>query len=238
MRATALANPYSRLSQPAFRQVAAGADRMARLVTEAFETSRPILPELLGEGAFVQWEHYPADDYFDADTGALVFYHAHAPEDRQSQEHGHFHCFVECPDHWDAAPIARPRKRTGRRLCHLAGVSIDMRGVPTELFVPNQWVTGEWLYPAAQVVPLLDRFAQVGGDRPRPLRWASQLVTVCAPQIAALLVERDRLLGEGKAAARRARDQTLDILCGSTIDVDRLVALIGLEQRRRRRVRS
>ena len=45
---------------------------------------------LRGQGDFVEMEHYPRDDVFDADSHAQYYYHAH----RGTAEHGHFHTFL------------------------------------------------------------------------------------------------------------------------------------------------
>src|SRR5258706_384847 len=130
------------LSDAELRRMSSAASDLLDLVSQAYEAGRLILMDLLGDEPFVQWEHYPADDLYDPNSRVLIFYHAHSPDDRQSAEHGHFHCFVECSDvAADTSPLAGPRKRKGRRLCHVAGISVDRRGVPTGLFIPNQWVT-------------------------------------------------------------------------------------------------
>lgn len=204
------------------------------IVEDAYQNGRPVLLDLIGETPFVQWEHYPPDDLFDPKSGALAFYHAHSPEDRQSTEHGHFHCFVECRDiPTDALPLAKPRKRSGRRLCHVAGVSVDMNGVPTELFVPNQWVTGEWLYSADIVAARARKLALVDKAAARPLRWLGHLLTMFRPQVRRLLSERDEKLGSGRGAGRRARDHAIDVISTDPINIDAQIEAIFAETERR-----
>lgn len=43
------------------------------------------------QGDFVEMEHYPRDDVFDAETHGQYYYHAHRGGD---VEHGHFHTFL------------------------------------------------------------------------------------------------------------------------------------------------
>ena len=223
------------LSGGDLRRMSRAASEFLDLVSQAYEARRPILAELLGDGSFLQWEHYPPDDLFDPKARVLTFYHAHSPEDRQSAEHGHFHCFVECSEvSSDTPALAKPRKRTGRRLCHVAGVSVDMSGVPTGLFIPNQWVTGEWLYPAPVASGLMRRFSRVGKSASRPLQWIARLITLFEPQLDALLRERDRQLGSGRGAGRRARDRSLEILAETAIDIDGQIESISAEMRRRK----
>ena len=49
---------------------------------------------LRGQGEFVEYEHYPRDDAFDADSQAQYYYHAHRDA---TGEHGHFHTFLRAP---------------------------------------------------------------------------------------------------------------------------------------------
>lgn len=209
---------------------------LLELINDAYEMGRPIITELIGDTPISQWEHYPADDLFDPKARVLIFYHAHCPEDRQSVEHGHFHCFVECSDvDPDLRPLAKPRKRTGRRLCHIAGISVDMRGVPTSLFAPNQWVAGGWLYPASVASELVRRYSLVDKDAPRVFQWIARLITLFEPEIGVMLRERDRQLGAGVGARRRARDRALEILAEVQIDIDAQIDAVATETRRRRR---
>ncbi len=225
------------VSQGDLQAMSTAATAFLAIVEEAYRCGRPVLLELVGEAPFVQWEHYPPDDLFDPMSGALTFYHAHSPEDRQSAEHGHFHCFVECRDvPSDTLPLAKPRKRIGRRLCHVAGVSVDMNGVPTELFVPNQWVTGEWLYPADIVAAHARQFAVVDSAAARPLRWMAHLLTMFGPQIRQLLIERDGKLGSGRGAGRRARDPAIDIIAAVPINIDAQIEAIFAQTERRRSI--
>jgi hypothetical protein len=46
---------------------------------------------LRGQGDFIELEHYPRDDVFDAETHGQYYYHAHRGIDA---EHGHFHLFL------------------------------------------------------------------------------------------------------------------------------------------------
>jgi hypothetical protein len=95
--------------------------------------------------------------------------------------------------------------------------------VPVRLFAPNRWVTGEWLYGARDVVPLVERFA-IRAAQPCELtsRWLSALLRLLYPQIAWLVHERDRVL-----AARRAREphgfserNSIEIAASIRIDLD------------------
>lgn len=98
---------------------------------------------LRGQGQFVEMEHYPRDDVFDADTASQYYYHAH----RGALEHGHFHTFVRAdglpatmhPLEW---PLASRRWPAGKdAICHLVAISMDAWGEPIGLFATNRWVS-------------------------------------------------------------------------------------------------
>lgn len=205
-------------------RLATAADTLFSVLSEAVNEGRHFLLDLIGEVPFAQWSHYPAEDVHDTDTGALFFYHAHAPEDRGADEHGHFHCFVErsrllAPD----APLARPdADASGRQLCHLVAISMDHRGVPVELFTTNQWVTDEWLYPADAVIPLIDRFAfSDPGAASLAARWLAAFIALHQPVIARLLQERDAALeiGTGGGAGKWG-DPDLEVPSRRPVDID------------------
>lgn len=179
--------------------------------------------DLLSDQAFTEWSHYPDDDLFDPETGILMFYHAHSQDDRPATENGHFHCFIEA----GRAPagsraVRRERAGSGRALCHIAGLSIDPYGLPCEVFMTNQWVTGERLYREPVVASLVPRFAEVATSAPRILRWVAAMITLFEPQVRDLLRERDQRLGLSRPGARaRADDHTIDIVAAERVDIGR-----------------
>ncbi|MGD9923070.1 MAG: hypothetical protein AB7V13_16750 [Pseudorhodoplanes sp.] len=210
------------------KHLAAAADTLLSVLAEAARDGRHVIQDLIGDTPFTQWTHYPAEDVHDARSGALFFYHAHAPEDRDSDEHGHFHCFVERSKLTSAAPpVAHPKaSEGGKQLCHLIAISIDRRGVPVELFTTNQWVTDEWLYPAEAVIPLIDDFVFSDADEmPLASRWLSSFVALYQPIIAQLLRERDTVLETGaNGNANRVEDRQLEIPSRCTVDIDRQIS--------------
>jgi hypothetical protein len=138
---------------------------------------------LAGAKRFEHGRHYPSNDAVDAVHGTEFYYHAHADGLRAFQEHGHFHVFV------------RTAKAT--RFHHLVGISLDSYGMPTRLFLTNQWVTGEAWVNARAIRPLLGRFACRASGRLAPVaRWITAMVHVYAPQIEALHQQRDRWFAE------------------------------------------
>jgi hypothetical protein len=66
-------------------------------------------------------------------------------------------------------------------------------GLPFRLFTVNRWVTGEVWYKAEDVIRLLDVFKIDHAQPSWPVnRWVSAMVRLYKPQIADLLLARDR----------------------------------------------
>lgn len=166
--------------------------------------------------------HYPAGDAHDSATGSWWYYHTH---ERDWSEHGHFHCFAYTELlRAGARPLALPENpdRANGGLVHLAALGVDASGVPMRLFTLNRWATGEWLYPAAEVIPLVDRFAP---GKSSPFPWTGRLLGATLrllwPQVTWALRERDRVL----AARRRldsdfAEDQSLEVTSEVVFNLD------------------
>jgi hypothetical protein len=133
---------------------------------------------------FEIWQHYPHNDAMD-DTGCWQFYfHAHDRSEkdpaRHPQEHGHIHLFRRNP--------------TGR-LSHLAGLSLDARGVPLTWFATNQWVTGErWMNATALTRGLQDVELRLRGPLAGAALWLSDMVRFYAGSLRQMLQQRDEAL--------------------------------------------
>jgi len=158
----------------------------------------PLMRRLLPADAPMRlWDHYPADDIVCPVSGARYFYHAHPPEERGAEEHGHFHLFL--PVRAMAAPalplIAPDRPAQPGDWVHIAALAVSDAGLPSALFTVNRWVTDEWLYPAHSIISAMDRFdlRRAPGDA-LVNAWLTAAVALCSPLIAVLLAERDRVL--------------------------------------------
>jgi hypothetical protein len=183
-----------------------------------------ILQELLrgyGEQPIESWAHYPAEDCLDAKTGAMFYYHAHDPADWERQEHGHFHLFI--------------RPSAEAKFSHLMALSMTAQGLPTALFATNRWVTDETLLPAAQLLHLLETRWEVARARPSWMvaQWLGALVKLLYPYVAALLLQRDRVLGMFGAAPQadapvEPDDRTIHVL--SDIRFDLMEVLHAIQQ--------
>jgi hypothetical protein len=167
----------------------AALDEWAAIEQALVADGQSILTELFREHAdsgFGYWEHFPADDALDARSGARFYYHAHDPAEWSREEHGHFHLFIPSD--------------TEVGFSHVVAVSMAPDGTPQRLFTTNEWVTGEQVVPAADLLGVLPGGFEINRSRPSWLvgRWLGALVALAMPQIDTLLRARDEALaGEG-----------------------------------------
>jgi hypothetical protein len=233
-----LAPPFDDLSALPRRRLAAmrraSRDLFEVLEIFAHEGRHPVRDVLAASPeVFTRLSHYPPDDVQDSGTGSLWYYHAHDPSPtRPWQEHGHFHCYAyteQLPK--TAKPIALPTNPDFEKgdLVHLVAISFDLGGAPMRLFTINRWASDEWMYAARDVVPLIDRFS-LGGETPFPLtsRWLSAALRLFQPQIAWLLHERDRVIGEHRTVdpVGATEDQSLDVTSTVTFNLDAHLATL------------
>ena len=186
------------------------------------------------QGEFVEEQHYPGDDVFDAETASQYYYHAHRGE---SGEHGHFHTFLRAaaiPANISPAPYSgsEPPPSGSDAICHFVAVSMDAMGLPVGLFTTNRWVTAESFYAAPDAITLLDRFKI---DHAKPCwatnRWLSAMIRLYRPQIEALLIERDaKLAAWAKQHPDRDvfEDRELEVTCEIAIDLDSHIAAVDV----------
>ena len=170
------------------------------------------------------WDHYPPDDAVSPKTKSRYFYHCHPPAERGEGEHGHFHLFLPksalprtaaCV----SAPLDLATKRTD--VVHIAALSISPEGLPIEFFTINRWVTDEWLYRAADIAAVLDRFDLTGaGGDPHVNQWLTAIVGLARPLIIDLLNTRDAGL---VAAGWPGEDRDIEITSRAMIDIQSLV---------------
>lgn len=147
--------------------------------------SRTMLFPFIGRSAqFQAWQHYPQNDAMDSSGAWQFYYHAHDASHeggaRHPQEHGHIHLF----------------RRDGQgRLSHLAGLSMDPRGIPLAWFACNQWVTGErWKSAASMCHGLESLRLGLRGPLAGAALWFSDLVRAYAHPLRSMLLERDTAL--------------------------------------------
>jgi hypothetical protein len=150
---------------------------------------------LRGEGEFIEYEHYPRNDVYDAESGGQYYYHSHRGV---MGEHGHFHTFMRHRGVTAAStPASDGDAETGPQTTHLIAISMDAYGWPTGLFATNRWVTGELWHPADTVLDMVRRFRIDHASPSWPVnRWISAMLVLYHPHIEALLVHRDYVLAE------------------------------------------
>lgn len=186
---------------------------------------------LRGVETFYQWQHYPEGDAQDTSTGAQYYYHAHPPGERSEEEHGHFHLFVRPAQAGiPVTPLPLPDFQAPEDprdlICHLVAVSVDQQGRLRELFTTNRWVTGENWYKAQDVIQLLSAFSLTHAQPSWPVnQWLQAVVEAFAPEIAALLQQRDsRILAwEDEHEGNVFEDRRLEVASSLRVDLDQRV---------------
>lgn len=188
---------------------------------------------LRGQGEFVEYEHYPADNVFDAETHAQYYYHAHRGSEG---EHGHFHTFLRAPGMpAGVVPVPyggeEPWPSGDEALSHLIAVSMDAYGEPIGLFTVNRWVTGDAWYAAADVIRMLERFEIDHANPSWPAnRWLGAMLRLFRPQIEALVLARDVAVADWARAHPATdvfEDRELEITSQLAISVEAQIAAVA-----------
>lgn len=186
---------------------------------ELADSGRHLLQELLTDGPPVQWQHYPADDAFDAAGMYQWFYHSHSPEDRPGAvEHGHFHLFARTEALGEAPTSARERQFLARfgatpspaGTRHLISMGLTPKGVPCSLFTVNSWVTGDQMLSAQTTLELLQSLRLDTGHRAID-RVIVAVMRLNDHALPALLRRRD-------ATLLRHRDESTDVFSDLTVE--------------------
>ncbi|HRK56897.1 MAG TPA: hypothetical protein PLQ67_05150, partial [Burkholderiaceae bacterium] len=197
--------------------------------------SRIVGEVLRGQGQFVEYDHYPADDVFDEDSGGQYYYHAH-----RDGEHGHFHTFLRARGMpagvrpIEVAQRCAPWPQGDDALSHLIAISMDRYGYPIGFFATNRWVTDEAWYAAEDVMAMLDRYVIDHAFPSWPVnRWISAMLVLFRPHIEALVRHRDAVIGWHRAQAPQHdvfEDRTLEVTGSLTISVDDWMAQLAQAQ--------
>lgn len=253
---------FTKLSRAQLAAMAAAGDEIRECERVLHKSGDTVIGEALrGAGVFYEWNHYPEGDVYDPESHAQYYYHAHPPQLRAGQEHGHFHTFLRPrgmppgmaplmlpelaianapaqPDDPPLAPVAQPNQGGNNdKLSHLVAIAMAQNGAPARLFTTNRWVTGETWYAASDVCAMLDRFV-VDLARPSwPLnRWVSAMFRLFAPQMAELLHARDATIMNWRRRHRGKvhvfEDRRLEVTSTIEIDLDEQIRHIDLALRR------
>jgi Domain of unknown function (DUF6969) len=197
------------------------------------KTGDNIVGELLkNNGTFYEWDHYPPGDVYDHETHGQYYYHAHASDQRFEGEHGHFHTFVRprgMPAGMKPAKVANyvAPDDPNDALSHLVAIAMTPGGMPFRLFTVNRWVTGEVWYHAEDVIRLLEVFKVDHAQPSWPVnRWVGAMVRLFRPQIADLLLARDRKIADWQDMAPDTdvfEDRDLEVASILDISVERQI---------------
>ncbi|MGE0559401.1 MAG: hypothetical protein AB7E73_03890 [Burkholderiales bacterium] len=185
-----------------------------------------LVSEVLREqGEFVEYDHYPRDDVYDADTRSQYYFHSHRSA---YGEHGHFHTFLRPP-----APDGRKEiKEEDDNIVHLIAISMDDYGWPMGLFATNHWVTGGLWRDAGETTRLLRDFSIDHAWPSWPVnRWVGAILGLYRPHIEALLRHRDATISAWSGAypgEQALENRRLEITAYLPIDVAATVRDVNL----------
>ena len=188
-----------------------------------------VVGEVLRGYDFIEMNHYPPDDVFDADTHSQYYYHAHREVEN---EHGHFHTFVRAGGlpagcvPLDVPHAIEARPSGDQAICHLVAVSMDAWGFPIELFTTNRWVTDDSWFRAEDAIAALQGFEIDHAFPSWPTnRWLTAMLRLYRPWIEAMLRHRDASM-DAVQAARPAEDvyedRAIEVIGTMPVDVDAL----------------
>lgn len=193
----------------------AAAEALAAIERMAASGRNPVTSALDGANVVEEWSHYPEGD--SRGVAGRYYYHSHPADERDADEHGHFHIFLEPPP---AEAASQPT--------HVVGLAMDAGGRPLRLFTTNGWVTGETWRAAEWVAERLPGFRMTSDPaRPDLDRWIAAIVRLFRPQIEALLHARDAALAillEQDAVA--LEDRSVRILSETPVDLHAQVRAI------------
>jgi hypothetical protein len=168
--------------------------------------------------------HYPKGDRIDYASGSQYFYHCHR-EDKETQEHGHFHCYIRrsgWPKSWSLKRIPQRALYLNSPMTHIVAIGIDRYGMPIRLFMVNRWVSKESWFGADKMQRLAKRFdlSQVKNERPKTGNqapewqmmdvWVESIVQLFLPQIQWLYEQRDAKMKALMAKAAKGENPYLD----------------------------
>lgn len=151
----------------------------------------------------VQMNHYPKGDRIDHSTGAQYFYHCHR-EDLESNEHGHFHCFLRykhIPKQIKPTALSDWDKNIDNPMTHLIAIAMNRFGQPIRLFTVNRWISYEIWYDAKHISRFIKQFKMTLSDNPYWQildQWVEGMLHLFSPQIAWLYQARDAAIAQHK----------------------------------------
>ena len=182
---------------------------------------------VIGEDVPEQWRHYPENDAIDAEKGYLWFYHTHSPQDRPGdRDHGHIHLFARRKAFGPLLKLERERAFAERfqarglshKTRHLLTIGFEGKGLPTNLFTVNSWVTGDRMLSAEGTASLLEDL-QLETGHPDMDGVIGAICQLCRTQIARLLASRNAVL-LASTAGSILNDESVEVLSSWDIEFD------------------
>jgi len=149
---------------------------------------------LKGQGEFYEYDHYPNNDVYDADSHSQYYFHTHRGI---NGEYGHFHTFLRfagMPRGVKPVPNEGSEDWPDKNdaVSNLICISMNRDGLPIGLFTVNRWVCGDTWYSAEDVIKMLDNFSI---DHAMPNlavnQWLTAMFKLFKPDIAELILQRD-----------------------------------------------
>lgn len=212
----ALAHSLHTLGARRLRRTHASARGLIDLLGEFVAHGVTPLGAAVGADTPQVWQQYALEDARMRRAGELFFYyHSHAGDPRP--EHGHFHVF---------RGLVTPSAGAAPRYAHLVGIGVDARGLPLRLFTTNRWVTDECWRDARDGIAALTRIVAARRRSASPLEgWLRGMLTVFFPQIAMLLVHRDRRVA-AHGGARVFEDRRMYVLSECRVSLDAQMAAL------------
>lgn len=200
---------HARSAQTIIRVMSQLASRQSSLCVSA----------LAGAEKFEEWRHYPVKDAVDRRRGTEFYYHAHAADERLADEHGHFHIFA--------------RTHQAKQFHHLIAISLNPHGLPTRLFLTNQWVTGESWVGVDRIAPLIERFdCHVSGRLAPVAVWITAMIRIYTKEILALHAQRQNwsMRGVGSVSHQRKRlsDTRYGVVAQKKINLPQRLVKLGV----------
>jgi hypothetical protein len=195
--------------------------RQAHLSVEAFESATQAWGSLMQswiQGAnVVEYEHYPASDVVDPNTGAQFYFHAHRSH---GQEYGHLHVYWHANAQGHRSRFNRQKRNFSDDMpTHLIAIALDARGLPLKLFTTNHWVTGGHWFSAEQTLRCIDRcrLHAVEGYEDSCI-WLRHFLALYRPLIARVLQQRDAKIAKYPNLEVALNNRKLEVLSQCVID--------------------
>jgi len=187
---------------------------------------------LKGQGEFYEYDHYPNNDVYDADSHSQYYFHTHRGI---NGEYGHFHTFLRfagMPKGVKPVPNEGKEDWPDKKdaVSNLICISMNRDGLPIGLFTVNRWVCGDTWYTAEDVIQMLDRFSV---DHAMPNlavnQWITAMFKLFKPDITELILQRDEKVREWRQkhpGQDVLEDRDLEITSSITINVKQQIKAV------------